>query len=302
MEFSHLFINALQSNPSLAPSLSITDYLPPSVITQPSSKIHLPFPLAMGSMQFHYPYTYALSNMDAYCILLTESGSGTLYTDGSEYILSTQTIAFIDCKKKHKIEIKSWPWQYSVIFLKGELISFFYDQFTLTGTAVHKYPTYSNLPSLLNSIMKTKDFGIKGDISRSLAIHNLLAEMILEKIRLGENVIPEYLYKIKYRMETEYNSSYSLNDFEIDYNISKYCICREFSKHFHQSPMQYLNKIRILEAKKLIIGSNQRVNEIGHMVGIENTNHFIRLFKKETGVTPLLYRKQSPVTNYTLLD
>ncbi len=299
MEFNHLFINALQSNPNLAPSLSIADYLPPSVITQPLSKDHLLFPLAMGFMQFHYPYAYTLSNMDAYCILLTESGSGTLCTTGSEASLSAQTIAFIDCSKTHKIEIKSWPWQYSVIFIKGEMISFFYDQFILSGTAIHKYPAYSNIPSLLNAIIKMNDSGIKADISRSLAIHNLLSEMILEKIRLNEGIIPEYLYKMKYRMETEYNSSYSLNDFEIEYNVSKYCICREFSKYFHQSPMQYLNKIRISEAKKLLVNSNHRVNEIGHMIGIENTNHFIYLFKKETGVTPLLYRKQPPVKDYS---
>ena len=297
MEFSTLFINALQSNPNIAPSLSMFDYLPPAIITQDQSMLHLPHPLAMGSLQFHYPYSYTISNLDAYCMILTESGSGTLYINGLEYQLTPNTIAFVDCLKTHKIEIKSWPWQYKVIFIKGDMISFFYNQFMQSGSQVHKYPTYSNLPSLLDSLLCIHDFGIKADIFRFQAIQNLLSEIILEKMRLTEGVIPEYLFKIKHKMETDFKSSYSLNDLEIEYNISKYCICREFSKYFHHSPMQYLNTIRIEEAKKLLINTNMRVNEIGHTIGIENTNHFIRLFKKETGVTPLLYRRQTPVTN-----
>jgi YesN/AraC family two-component response regulator len=50
--------------------------------------------------------------------------------------------------------------------------------------------------------------------------------------------------------------------------------------------------------KEALVATDKRINEIGRMVGYENTNHLIRLFKKYTGVTPSNYRKNSPVFTY----
>jgi len=57
--------------------------------------------------------------------------------------------------------------------------------------------------------------------------------------------------------------------------------------------MQYLNDIRIKVAKEALISTDKRVNEIGRMVGFDNTNNFIRIFRKKTGATPLNYRKRA---------
>lgn len=56
-----------------------------------------------------------------------------------------------------------------------------------------------------------------------------------------------------------------------------------------------MNRIRIEKAKELLISTDEKIVEISQMVGIENTNHFIRLFKEKTGVTPLTYRRETPV-------
>jgi AraC-like DNA-binding protein len=73
--------------------------------------------------------------------------------------------------------------------------------------------------------------------------------------------------------------------------ISKYHICREFTKHFHISPIRYLNLKKITAAKELLVHTDKKINEIGRITGFENPNNFIRHFKKQIGVTPLEYRK-----------
>ena len=65
--------------------------------------------------------------------------------------------------------------------------------------------------------------------------------------------------------------------------------------------MQYLNKIRIDKAKELLLDTDDKIVEISQSVGIENTNHFIRLFKEKTGVTPLTYRRETPVLKVNLI-
>ena len=64
---------------------------------------------------------------------------------------------------------------------------------------------------------------------------------------------------------------------------------------FRSTPMQYLNKIRIDKAKEMLLHTDDKIVEISQTVGIENANHFIRLFKEKTGVTPLTYRRETPV-------
>ena len=88
-----------------------------------------------------------------------------------------------------------------------------------------------------------------------------------------------------------YAENYTLQDFEDQLQISKYRLCREFSAHFKMSPLQYLNQKRIDEAKNLLCTTNVPIHEVGTAVGIDNTNHFINLFKRETGLTPNVYRQ-----------
>ncbi len=81
-----------------------------------------------------------------------------------------------------------------------------------------------------------------------------------------------------------------MEELEEQYHISKYRICREFSAAFGLPPLKYLNKRRIEAAQNLLLSGDKRIHEIAADVGYENTNHFINLFKKETGLTPLVYR------------
>lgn len=43
-------------------------------------------------------------------------------------------------------------------------------------------------------------------------------------------------------------------------------------------------------AKNLLLSTDKHIHEIASELGYENTNHFINLFKKETGLTPMVYR------------
>ena len=63
-----------------------------------------------------------------------------------------------------------------------------------------------------------------------------------------------------------------------------------FEKHTNKTPRQYITRIRIREAKKLIISTEKSLSEISSLVGIPDYNYFIKLFKAQEGVTPLHYR------------
>lgn len=47
------------------------------------------------------------------------------------------------------------------------------------------------------------------------------------------------------------------------------------------------------EAKKILLTTDFSIHEVSSMIGYENTNHFINLFKKYVGSTPGKFRQKA---------
>lgn len=71
-----------------------------------------------------------------------------------------------------------------------------------------------------------------------------------------------------------------------------------FSKKFKQVTglnfTDYVSRVRVEQAKKLLLNHNYRVSEVGYEVGFQSLTHFNRKFKKIAGYTPKDFRKHLP--------
>ncbi|MCW8128277.1 GlxA family transcriptional regulator [Microbulbifer halophilus] len=69
---------------------------------------------------------------------------------------------------------------------------------------------------------------------------------------------------------------------------------RSFNRRFKlatgQTPLQYLQNVRVDTARELLQSSNLSVNEIAEKVGYQDMGHFTALFKKFLSTTPSEYR------------
>lgn len=59
------------------------------------------------------------------------------------------------------------------------------------------------------------------------------------------------------------------------------------------SPNNYLNRIRLCHAMRLLRESNKTVTEIAFACGFNDSNYFTSRFHRETGTTPLKYRRNA---------
>ncbi len=57
-----------------------------------------------------------------------------------------------------------------------------------------------------------------------------------------------------------------------------------------QTPVQYINKLRMDHAARALIGSNDSLSEIADEIGLPNLSHFHKTFRARFGVTPAQYR------------
>jgi len=63
-----------------------------------------------------------------------------------------------------------------------------------------------------------------------------------------------------------------------------------FREQFGITPLEYINRERVKMAKQLMSEKGNSITEIGYQCGFSDVNYFVRLFKKEEGITPGAYK------------
>lgn len=87
-----------------------------------------------------------------------------------------------------------------------------------------------------------------------------------------------------------YTQDLSLNDISYHLSLSPSYLSSIFKEYHHGTFLDYVNKYRVAKAKPLLLSTADSVSAIAQKVGYTNVNTFIRIFKKEEGVTPGQYR------------
>lgn len=95
-------------------------------------------------------------------------------------------------------------------------------------------------------------------------------------------MIPSYLISIRNSFHKNFAKPFSLAELETQYEISRFRIAHEFTAAFGQSPIAYLNCLRLQKACELLTCSDDRIGEISTAVGFENTNHLLICFEDNT--------------------
>lgn len=67
---------------------------------------------------------------------------------------------------------------------------------------------------------------------------------------------------------------------------------KEFKRLFSLPPHKWYIRQRLMHSRLLLISTSKSISEIGVECTFPNTSHFIKLFKKEYGLTPATYRNR----------
>ena len=101
----------------------------------------------------------------------------------------------------------------------------------------------------------------------------------------------ERLQEILLYVEENYRHPILLEDIAGKFGLNREYFCRFFKKILGKSPITYINEYRIKQAIILLQTTDSPVMDICLDCGFNNLGNFLREFKKDTGFTPLQYRK-----------
>ncbi|PWW02904.1 AraC family transcriptional regulator of adaptative response / methylphosphotriester-DNA alkyltransferase methyltransferase [Paenibacillus cellulosilyticus] len=102
----------------------------------------------------------------------------------------------------------------------------------------------------------------------------------------------EWIRLVTEYIDTHYHESLTLEALALMSHGTPYHLHRTFRRVKGMTPVDYIQLVRIDNAKQLLVETDRTVAEIGEAVGLANTPYFITLFKKKTGLTPIAYRQQ----------
>jgi len=93
-------------------------------------------------------------------------------------------------------------------------------------------------------------------------------------------------------MQHNFRSDLSLEAIADSVGLNPAYFSRIFKQYMGKTVVEHLTQLRLEESKALLGGSTMNIHDIARSVGYNNTNSYIRFFKKLEGITPGEYRKQ----------
>jgi two-component system, response regulator YesN len=96
--------------------------------------------------------------------------------------------------------------------------------------------------------------------------------------------------KVKSFINTNYTEDISLETIGDSFHVSASHICRIFKQETGEGINEFITKVRIENAKKLLRSGNINIQQLAQMLGYSDHTYFYKVFKKTTGMTPKEYQ------------
>lgn len=93
-------------------------------------------------------------------------------------------------------------------------------------------------------------------------------------------------------IDEHYGEPLSLSSLSRHFHFNPSYLSSYFSSHNDEGFSEYLNKLRIAKAAELLRADELSISEISGRVGYADHSYFTKVFKKQTGMSPSVYRRQ----------
>ena len=243
-----------------------------------------------GAITYGIPTTFECIDNPFYLLLYIEKGDALIKTKDS-ITMREKSMILLRPYENFRFDTKSTPCYFHLFLLSGESLRLYAEHSSKVIEFKEKH-IGTQLSYLQRLLLRQ---GADSELLRSRILTDILTEGYLAGAKASAPSttpgIPGYIQEMKSILDQEYNTFITLDNLEQRLYVSKYRLCREFKNYYGHSPLQYLNNARIQQAKTLLEQTDITINAVGYDVGIANTSHFIKLFKRETSQTPAEYRK-----------
>ena len=166
-----------------------------------------------------------------------------------------------------------------------------YDDFSYAQTAIHySVSDYLLKPVVLDDLYQSLQ---KLIISMNEEFKNMESYDVRSQ-SLNQTEISELMAKY---LKENFSHDLSMQGLADKFGFTTEYLGKIFKKRTGETPQKYLTRLRMNEAKRLLLSSPEmEIQKIGELVGYKNAFYFSRAFKNHTGVQPSEFRTLSQQT------
>lgn len=144
---------------------------------------------------------------------------------------------------------------------------------------------------------KRKDFPFGADQMIKIGLESFLITLVRDfcenegtKEISGDTTLGN-IQAIHQYITENYNTKITLDNLCFLFGTNKTTLCKSFRQEYGTTILNYINSLKIREAKSLLRKNQMNSTQIADTLGYESIHYFCRQFKKATGQTPTEYAK-----------
>ena len=151
------------------------------------------------------------------------------------------------------------------------------------------YETLENLQECLRNYTYPTSYS---DALTSACIKKVLCYIVKRSAKSGEE-IPELIKNIILYIAQNYDKELNNSDIAFHFKYHSFYLNRLFKKHTGKTLHQTVIEEKIKVAKRMLKEGNLSINDVSNELGFLDRSQFCTTFKKQTGFTPLEYKKSN---------
>ena len=166
----------------------------------------------------------------------------------------------------------------------------------LCNTTQHTWQASEQLRWAIHTLVEKLE-----EDAEELFIRGLFRCMLseLHETIIGNRPLPPFLnsterrvQKFLDRMEQEVEQPWTLTEMADSCKLARSHFASIVKKLTGDSPLAYLQRLRVLRAEQLLRDTEMSITEIGHACGFATSQHYARVFKHYTNCTASTFRKR----------
>jgi AraC family transcriptional regulator len=226
---------------------------------------------------------------DSFLIMFIDEGKMQVHYRGKEYTAQRGDVVLLDCKSPHEYFAPDLL-NFHFFHFSGCSAQHYFDELYKRCGCVMTPSNRYDLDSTFKAILHLVRNPILNEHSISVFLHRTLSELAISTRQEFANA-DETVLRIAHYIDENHTKNLKLSQIAEALDISESHLSHLFKKHTGNTPHRYLLNARISQARHMLITTNACLDEIAVRCGFQSAPHFIRTFKKFTGITPNKFRR-----------
>lgn len=185
---------------------------------------------------------------------------------------------------------------FQFVHFGGNISDYYYQKMCQNQQYSFRPSNPQALSSSLSSILEGAEEKIPNEHLISAHIHRLLGQLLTSRESFSSLNAQRIASAVRF-MEENISNDITLNEIADHLSINPYYFSKIFRQYTESAPYDYLLNLRISHAKMLLITTYDAVAAVAELCGFNSTVHFINIFKRKVGMTPLQFRKSHQPTS-----